>query len=190
MDELKKLLANSVPLIASVIGSANPIAGVLFSTIAHMFGLATTANPVDVASAISADPDHDIKLRQLEITHQDEILNAAVQIRLAAYTRESDIVKSTGKRDYIMDFLAIFIVVAFFALAIIAFCMNLDPQKQNLCYFLLGVFGSGGFSVVVGYYFGNSIPQKINFPQSGYGSKNAILPTTPDIILPPPAKTK
>jgi hypothetical protein len=181
MDELKKLLAGSVPLIASVIGTASPIAGVLFSTIAHMFGLSTTANPTDVCTAINADPDHDVKLRQLEVEHQEAILTEATQIRMGAYTREADITKATGKRDWIMGFLAIFIVVAFFALAIIAFCMTLDPQKSNLCYFLLGVFGSGGFSVVVGYYFGSSVSPNIRLP---------VPPLPKNVVLPPPAQTR
>lgn len=179
MDELKKLLTGTVPLIASVIGTASPIAGVLFSAIAHMFGLNTNSSPQDVVAAITADPDHDIKLRQLEITHQAAVLDAATQIRIAAYNRETSITKSTGKRDIIMDFLAVFIVTAFFTLAIIAFKMTLLPEQQNLCYFLLGVFGSGGFSVVVGYYFGNSKIQNFVPP----------IVKNSDIVLPPPAQT-
>jgi hypothetical protein len=175
MDELKKLLMATVPLIGNVIGTASPIAGILFSAIAHMFGLNTGATADQVASAISSDPDHDIKLKQLEITHADAILDAATQIRMGAYEREETILKS-GKRDWLMDFLSIFIVMSFMAMCLIVAFVQLPHQEHDIFYMLLGAV-AGGWSVILNYYYGSSINQKI--PIQNYRS----------IHLPPPADT-
>lgn len=176
MDALKKLLSQSVPLISGVIGTASPIAGVLFSAIAHLFGLNTNSTPEELATAISADPDHDIKLKQIEITHQNAILDSITQIRMAAYNRESSVVKSTGRHDWIMEAIAILMVVGFFSMCfIITFC-TLGKSDTNLLYLVIGQF-STGFITVLSYYFGAT-------NQRSYLSASASSPG-----LPAPAQT-
>lgn len=178
MDGLKDVIAKSSPLIASVLGSINPLAGVLFSAVAHLFGLPTTATADDVANAVNADPDHDIKLRTLEVQHQDDLFNAKVQLRLGAYNRESEVVKATGKRDFVLDILALGTVGGYFLISTLVFFVHIDTSMNGIVNFMCGELSTAAM-MVLAYFFGATFSRPAQ-------------PSTlnKEVVLPPPAQTK
>lgn len=181
MDELKKLLATLCPYVGSIIGTASPIAGVLFSAITGLFGLQPNATSQDVLKAIQSDPDAQIKLRSLEIQHSDEILHAQTQIRVAAYNREIEVSKATGQPDHVVHNLAYIFVGGFFLYSFCLFFVSPASGVHDIVLLLAGQISALAIAVA-NYFFGAMFKSK---PMT-----NAYLSTTPDIILPPPAQTR
>ena len=178
MDELKALLAQSVPYLGAIIGTASPIAGVLFNAVAGLFGLGSNAKPEDLTKAIQGDPEAQIKLRSLEIQHSDEILHAETQIRLGAYSREIEVSKATGHHDPVLSILAFVFVGGFFLYSFFLFFVHIDATVHDIVLLLAGQISSMA-TIVGGYYFGSMMK-----------SHTSIQKQSPEIILPPPAKTR
>lgn len=178
MDELKNVLMKSVPYLGSIIGTVNPIAGVLFNSIAHLFGLNSNVDPSTLASTIVSDPDHDVKLRSLEIQHAKDILDSETQIRMGAYNREIEVTKATGHVDNVLTNLAYIFVVGFFIYAVLLFFVHVDSTVHDIVLLLAGQISS--LALCVGnYFFGAMFKPKI-IPSS--------VPN--EVVLPPPAKTR
>ena len=154
-----------------------PGSGLLINGLAKLFG-ADPTNEQDLINKISNDPDAYLKLRQFELEHQKDILALDLQDRASAREREKSVIGYTQKRDWVMDFLAIFITIAFFVLCIIVAYSSIDDKLHSIFYMLLGVFGSG-FGVVMNYYFGSSVMTKMNSPPIEE-KKPVILPIPRD----------
>lgn len=175
-NNLSKVVGSIAPILGNVLNLALPGSGLVISSLAHLFG----ANPddeSDIASKISADPDAYLKLKQFEMTHAEELAKLEAADRENARGRENTIVSSTGKRDWVMDYLAVFIVVAFFGMCLLVAFIKIDPNISQVFYMLLGAL-AGGFSVILNYYWGSSA-----------GVKN-INSQKPEVVLPPPAQTR
>lgn len=67
--------------------------------------------------------------------------------------REEKIVQLTGKRDGILDFIAIMVIVGFFGLCIINYFIQLSDD--HVVVMLIGQISSG-FMLCLSYYFGSS----------------------------------
>lgn len=178
MDELKQILMKLTPFLGSIIGTASPIAGVLFNSVAHLFGMEASATPQDLAKAINGDPEAQIKLRSLEIQHSDEILHAETQIRLGAYNREIEITKATGKPDHVLHILAYLFVGGFFLYSFCLFFVSPSNVVHDIVLLLAGQISS--LALMVGNFFFGSMFKSKPFPNS--------IPQ--EIVLPPPAKTR
>lgn len=160
-----KILAETVskfaPLLGSVIATSNPIAGIAIKLIANIFN--ANSNPDDIVAQISKDPDAAIKLKQLEYEHQDALLNKQItQQQISAEDtqdarkREEEIVKLTGKRDIMLDILAILVVFGFFALCLVNYFVHITDD--HIIVMLIGQISSG-FMLCLSYYFGSSNKQ-------------------------------
>ncbi len=177
LENLASVISKSAPILGTAIGG--PIggaAGLIISGIANLFG-GNANEPDGLAKLIQSDPDAALKLRQFEIQHQEYLYKAAIENVQSARQRESDIIKNTGKRDWLMDFLSMFIVISFLILTLVVAFVKLPPMTHDIFYMLLGAF-AGGWSVILNYYFGASI-----------ANKNINYPPPQNVILPPPAHT-
>lgn len=76
------------PLLGSVISESNPIAGLIVMAIAKLFN--TSSNPSEILTSIQTDPDAAIKLQQLEIEHQDALIQNQTEDRGNARKRRKD----------------------------------------------------------------------------------------------------
>ncbi len=139
------------PLLGSVITEANPIAGLIIMAIAKLFN--TKANADEITQAINKDDSAAIKLQQLENEHEDALLQNQVEDVKSAREREEKIVAITGKRDWIVDVIALLVIVGFFFICIINHFINLTDDHAIAM--LIGQVSSG-FMVVLAYYFGSS----------------------------------
>lgn len=149
---IKEIVSKSAPLLGSVLTISNPIAGMVVQVIAHMFS-ADPENINEIINRISNDKDADSKLKEIELAHQDALQQNQVEDRMNAREREKDIVKVTGKRDSILDWIAILVIIGFFLLCIVNYFEHLSDD--HIVTMLIGQMSSG-FLLVLSYYFGSS----------------------------------
>ena len=147
------------PLLGGVISATNPLAGMVVTTIADMFG-ADSKNPDDILAKMSSDPDAAVKLKQIEAEQQNVLVqaqaseySASVDDRSNARAREEAVIKATGKRDWVIDMIAVIVIVGFFILCIINYFVNLTDD--HIIVMLIGQISSG-FMLCLSYYFGSS----------------------------------
>lgn len=117
LKPLADFIEKEAPTLASSL--FGPVGGIAVSLIESMFGIKPTDDPV---AKIQADPDHDIKLKQLEEAHFQALLSlkgilaqADVADSESARNREVSIIEKLGHPDHVMNFIAYAIVIAFFA---------------------------------------------------------------------------
>lgn len=149
--DISLTVSKYAPLLGSVISESNPIAGLIVMAIAKLFN--TSSDPSAILSSIQGDPDAAVKLQQLEIEHQDALIQNQMEDHANARQREEDIIKITGKRDGILDFLAILVVVGFFFLCGLNYFIKL--ADDHIVVMLIGQISSG-FMLCLSYYFGSS----------------------------------
>jgi len=186
MDKLAKIVSSTAPLLGSVLNSFLPGSGLIVSGLSSLFGL-TSNDPDALAQVIAADPQAALKLKQFEIEHQNDLAKIIATDRESARNRQVEMAKAVG-RDWVMDFLAVFITISFVSLCLVIAFANINSTEKDLFYMLIGTFGAV-FSSVVSFYFGGS-PLVMQKPRQNQESNNSYQPTTPDIILPPPEKTR
>ena len=150
LKSLATCVEKYAPLLAKVIGSSNPVAGVLVSLIAKSFG---ASGAINLENVINADPEAAHKLQQLEIEHQDLLISTAVADKESAREREEKIVAITGQRDWVIDTIAIIVICGFFLLCLINYFFR--PADDHILIMLIGQ-ASGAFVMVLSYYFGAS----------------------------------
>ena len=159
-----KLLNMGLPLVGTVLaGPAGAGAGVVIArTISSALGIKGD-NPQEIYDAIVADPNLVMELKKYELQHQQELQRLAldgerlaIEDRISARQREMAVVQATGKKDinlYVMGWL---VVIGTFALIAILMFIPLPEGQSEIVYVLLGTVGSGGFAVVLQYFFGSS----------------------------------
>ncbi len=173
-NKLPQVVSAIAPVLGAALSPLSPIASLLIKGLGAIFG---ADNPDDLAAKIASDPDAAVKIRQFELEHENIIVQTNAQIRLAAYDREIKVTQG-GDRNFVMKFLALFVVISFFGLCLIVAFTTLDKTDHDIFYMLLGVFGSK-FGSVIDYFFGSSSEKTPIY----YQRQN-------DIELPPPAKTR
>ncbi|HLX54647.1 MAG TPA: hypothetical protein VKR58_11930 [Aquella sp.] len=154
---ISSLVAKYAPVLGEVVGAANPLAGIAVNLIAKVFG-ANINDEQDIINKITNDPTAAIKLRQLELENQEHLVQASVSDRMSARDREEEIVKATGKRDYVLDVIAIMVVLGYFMVCFTVLFMHINNSSPHeILYMLIGQL-TGAFLMVLGYYFGGSLP--------------------------------
>jgi|SRR5579872_2358064 len=149
------LIADAVkkysPVVASLITAVNPAAGSIINIIASIFGL----HPDDptLADKINQNPEAAVKLKQIEYLKFITPQQIAEDDRKNAREREEKIVDKTGKRDYILDTLAIIFVVGFLFLCCLNYFFNI---KDNSVMIMMIGQVSAGVGYILSYYFGSS----------------------------------
>lgn len=152
LKDLSSHVSKYAPLLASVIGEANPIAGLVIMALAKAFNC--SSNPDDIIASMSADPGAtQLKLQQLQIEHEDALNQNQIEDDSNARAREEDIIKLTGRRDWVLDFIAVLVVVGFFVLCAINYFIKLNDD--HVVIMLIGQISSG-FMLCLSYYFGSS----------------------------------
>lgn len=150
---LKSVLSKIVPAVGSIVGSVVPGAGAIISGVASLFG-ADPQNPDDIAKKIKQDPEAYLKLVQFEKEHEAEILSIQQKDRQSARTRELEMVKTTGRRDWVVATLAIGVLGGYFLMVGIA-CIPHLPEwvagllKESLADWKMCVM------LILSYYFGS-----------------------------------
>ena len=152
-SKLKGVIGNTLPVIASVIGT--PLAGGAVKTLCNVLGLKDDTAPDDIATAYqSASPEQIIKLKELDSIERIRMEEIAAYNTNSAREMAKEMVKA-GKFDWTPRFLVISTVSMLFILTIICLFIDQDSTDtqvinnviQTLTNLLLLGFG---------YYFGSS----------------------------------
>jgi hypothetical protein len=151
LKAIAETVSKYAPLLGSVISESNPIAGLILMAIAKIFNV--SSHPDYIINAINNDPDAALKLKKLEYEHEDIILQNQTEDRINARDRETKVIQLTGKRDWVLDFLSIIVVIGFFSLCILNYFIK--PDDDNIIIMLIGQISSG-FMLCLSYYFGSS----------------------------------
>lgn len=161
LQKIKDIVINSAPVLASVITDINPMAGMVVKLIANVFD-ADSNNSNDIISKITQDPDSSVKLKQIELDHQSALFEtqensfkASLIDRQDARRREENITKITNHEDWIMDGIAVIVIVGFFSMCIAVCFYKVDASAHDILYMLIGQL-IAGFIMVLSYYFGSS----------------------------------
>ncbi|MBW4522186.1 MAG: hypothetical protein KME16_21215 [Scytolyngbya sp. HA4215-MV1] len=198
LDDLVKI---GVPLLASVLGGPPRFAAGAIGLVTRILGLANNSSLKDIAKEIQTNPDAALKLRELEVNYQQYLASVRLQMdqaeyadRASARSREVEITKATGRRDWYVSVLGTSVVLAF---AVVLGIMIInptpkqkrDPYTDSLMNILIGAL-TAGFSTVLGYYFGSSAGSRnkddtiANLSADVTESPNIPTPLLP--IVPPP----
>lgn len=151
LKTISETVSKYAPLLGSVLTEANPIAGMVVMMLAKLFN--STSEPSDILNKIALDPQAGEKLKELELEHQDALIQNQVEDRINARDRETKVIQLTGKRDWVLDFLSFIVVVGFFILCILNYFVK--PDDDNIVVMLIGQISSG-FMLCLSYYFGSS----------------------------------
>jgi hypothetical protein len=144
------------PLLGSVLGS--PFAGVAISLIAQAFGV-NPHNLDEVANAINASPESNIKLKTLEYEHAETL----AKIASTDYSTEVDDRKDARKNSVLYkDFLrhmAYLVTAGFFgALFMLFMPIPFNTSERELLSMLVGMLVSK-WQTIIDFFYGSSRKQ-------------------------------
>lgn len=155
LKELSSTLLKISPIIATAIGS--PIGGMVATLLAQVFGV-----PLDHLNAtIGLDNDSITKIKQFENEHIEELAKIAYQgyqtevdDRISARERDIKETELLGRRDWVMDAIAITVVVGFFAMTFVISLTKMDSSDHDVLFMLIGQL-SAGFLGILSFFFGS-----------------------------------
>lgn len=163
--DLAQTVGKVAPVLGSVLGGpVGAVAGAAGGLISALFGDDVEATPEAVAAAIKADPEAMIKIKELEIRQEGNLLKwreqqlaAAVDDRKSARKRQVDVTKATGQTDNHLYGLAWINVLGFFGVmgAVIYFAPKIPDTGMAataIPMLLGGLIVS--YKDVIGYFFG------------------------------------
>lgn len=168
--DVGKAIAGAAPVLGSILGGpVGAVVGAAGSLVASALGC--EASPDAVQAALKANPEYALKLKDLEIQEQAQILRwqseqlqAALSDRMSARERETELAKTGHGAAWATSIVSIIVTVGFFAML----WAVLDGGRSELGdagLMLLGTLSSA-FGAVVQYYLGSSL---------GSASKDAYI---------------
>ena len=156
LKSLIPLVAKAAPLLGAALDG--PIGEMVGSLIASKLGVSQD----QLQTTISTDPNVGVKLKEIEEEHYETLKNfTSTEDKIVADNtegarqREEDMVKLTGKYDWVQHFFALFVAGGFIAICFAVQFVNLAEPNLHLLLVLMGVL-STTFKDVCGYYFGGN----------------------------------
>jgi len=170
-SKVASIIGKSAPLLGTIVGGPiGTAAGGVVAALCSLFG-ADPASPGDLLEKIQQDSEAALKLKQFEMENKVELEKIALERDRLRYqdiadarSRESAIVRATGKRDKFQYALAGAIILGFLA---VVYCVIAGEAhvESALAGTLVGYVSAKADQVVV-YFFGSS---------KGSADKTAIM---------------
>jgi len=166
--DVAKVVSNVAPLLGTLIGgSAGGAIGTAVKLVASALGVGE--DPEEVMQAIQTDPEALVKIKELELKHQEELAKLALererlaaeqerarlQDLMSARQREIEVTRATGKRDVNLYVLAWTVVCGFFGLCFALMKVPIPEGANDVVFMLFGALAAG-FGQVLQYFFGSS----------------------------------
>lgn len=158
----KAIIQKGAPLLGAALGG--PAGATVGALIANAFD-ANPSDPADIINKINLDPQSQIKLIEIQKSHEIEIAKLALQSevennkdRASARSREVEIAK-TGQRDWMPSILSMLVTFGFFSTIFAIMSTTADPNDKEVLYIMLGGL-SAAFTSIISYYFGSSASSK------------------------------
>ena len=156
LKDLGNIIRKDAPVLASVLlTGSNPITAIatlMLNEIAHYFG-SDPSNIQDLANKISVDPNSPDKLKDIENRHHDMLIQYQNESLESAHKRENDMVKSLGRRDYILDFLSI-VVMLTYIFSVFSIVFIHEQFVNNPLFYTQFSLNTIGFFTILRYYYG------------------------------------
>jgi hypothetical protein len=154
-NSLLSLVSKYAPFLGAVLGT--PFAGMGLSIIARALGLDSTKADA-IQSALVADPNLALKLKEIEATHATEL----AQILAQEYAVEVDDRKDARKNSVLYkDFIrhmAYLVTLGFFgALMMLFFPLDIESGHRELLSMLVGMLVSK-WQTIIDFFYGSSRP--------------------------------
>lgn len=159
-----KKMAGKITSVAPMLGSLLGPGGTLAGTAIKMIGSALGVEPTEdaVTTALQADPEAMLKLKQFELDNKVELRKIVLEqerARLAdvadARSRQIKHEETTGKSDTNLYVLAWTVVFGFFGLMALLCFKALPGDSSGVVFMLFGALATG-FGQVLQYFFGSS----------------------------------
>jgi len=141
-------LQTVAPYFAKILSNTNPISGIILHALMEIFN---TSDVNELPSKIQADPDAETKLKKVEMDNKILLAYLNLKDKERATNRERFIIEKTGKRDFVLDILAILFVTFFFILCVLNYFFS--AKYDGVMVMLIGQVSSG-MGLVLAYYFG------------------------------------
>ncbi len=148
------LISQYAPLLGNVISRFNPIAFLFINSIAALFE-ANSKDIHDITNKIMNDPHAGIKLKQLELQYQEILNKNQIDDRINAREREERIIELTGKRDWLLDLIAFVVICGYFVMCSFMVFNRVEGENNQVLFMMFGQL-TGGFIMVLSYYFGST----------------------------------
>jgi hypothetical protein len=160
---LASAITRYAPFLANAVKATSPLAGLLVSAVGSAFGVdIKEADLTSLIARINTDPSAEVKLKKIQYDYEEIIFSDEVSDRDSARKREEEFLKITGKRDWLMEFIAIILIAGYFIMCSLLIFNKLDDKgNMQIIYMMFGQL-TGGFIMVLSYYFGTSKQQQQN----------------------------
>jgi hypothetical protein len=153
-------ITSVAPMLGSLLGPGGTLAGTAIKMIGSALGTESTEDAI--TTALQADPEAMLKLKQFELDNKVELRKIVLEqerVRLAdvadARSRQIEHEKTTGKSDTNLYVLAWTVVSGFFGLMGLLCFKTLPGDSSGVVFMLFGALATG-FGQVLGYFFGSS----------------------------------
>lgn len=154
MDDLIAMVKGIAPGIATALGG--PLAGVAVSALSKQLGVKDEVNAV--MKAITADPEAEAKIKQLE----HDKFKAILADKANAREREARVVESQNApliNKVVTPALALGVTGLSFVLFAVLIFVEVKPEAKDILIYILGVL-SAAVTQILSYYFGSSVGSK------------------------------
>jgi len=154
MDDLISMVKGFAPGLATALGG--PLAGVAVSALSKQLGVKDEVNAV--MKAITADPEAEAKIKQLE----HDKFKAILADKANARDREARVVESQNApliNKIVTPALALGVTGLSFVLFAVLIFVEVKPEAKDILIYILGVL-SAAVTQILSYYFGSSVGSK------------------------------
>lgn len=154
LTDLPSVLLKSAPLLATAV--ASPAAGMAVSLLESVFGL-SNSKPAELIAKISADPDRELKLKQLEAQHGENLITLAnAKYALEAQDRSSAREREIQLHDHTPAILAYILTVGVFCALAYLFIMPVPQDNKELIVAIISSMTTVWVAAMA-YYHGSSL---------------------------------
>ena len=156
--DLGKGIASVAPTIAAALGGpAGVIVGGAVKVLTGFLGLGDDATPETVQAELNKlTPDVYVKLREMDSTFKQSLLDAGVKLEeIAMQDRDSARKNQAATQSKTPDLLAGLLTVGFFGLLTLMYFKAPPTESKDLLNVMLGALG-GAWTTAMAFFFGSS----------------------------------
>lgn len=151
---LLSFVGKVAPLLGTALGS--PIGGIALSLIANAFGV-KNSDAGEILNALQSAPDAAMRLKQLEMDHQEALLKISSQDFQTEVADKQDARKYAENYKGFLMLMAIMVTSGFFLCLFLIFSegININDSEKQLLTLLIGMLASK-WQTIIDFFYGAS----------------------------------
>ena len=151
MDIGKQAIQMGAPILGGALGG--PAGAAVGAMIANQFGI-DTPTPANIMAAIKADPEAALKLREVELRHQERLTEMEVD-RFRIETADVQDARSAHKDSWVPWALTFTLVAMVSGIVAALLWVAIPEDNKEVVYLVVGQL-IGAFSTAIAYWLGSS----------------------------------